>query len=98
MAIGERTHKTSSSTPIRRRTCQTPGYPVLANHGQGFFDGNPYQWQDEADLIKYALSKLKGSQGASFAMTYRNQITREVGHIPLDGYELWDVFAEQAIP
>jgi len=28
---------------------------------QTFFDPNPYQWQDEADCIKYALSKLKGS-------------------------------------
>jgi len=30
-------------------------------------------------------------------MTYRNQITAELGHIQEDGYELWDVFAEQAI-
>jgi len=30
-------------------------------------------------------------------MTYRNQLTGELGHIPQDGYELWDVFAEQAI-
>jgi len=33
------------------------------------FDRNPYQWQDKADRIKYALSKLKGSQVASWAMT-----------------------------
>jgi len=62
------------------------------------FDRNPYQWQDEADGIKYALSKLKESQVASFAMTYRNQMTGELGHIRQEGYELWDVFAEQAIP
>jgi len=31
-------------------------------------------------------------------MTYRNQITPELGHIPQEGYELWYVFAEQAIP
>ena len=30
-------------------------------------------------------------------MTYRNQMTGEFGHIRQDGYELWDVFAEQAI-
>jgi len=31
-------------------------------------------------------------------MTYRNQMTCELGHIQQDGYELQDVFAEQAIP
>jgi len=45
-----------------------------------FFDRNPYQWQDEADRIKYALSKLRGSQVTSLAMIYRNQITGELGH------------------
>jgi len=61
------------------------------------FDRNPYEWQVEADCIKYALSKLKGSQVASFAMTNRNQMTGELGHIRQEGYKLWDVFAEQAI-
>jgi len=62
-----------------------------------FFDRNPYQWQDEADRIKYTLSKLRESQLASFAMTYWNQMTGELGHIRQDGYELWDIFAKQAI-
>ena len=35
----------------------------------------PYQWQNEAGRNKYALSKIKGSQVASFAMTYQNQMT-----------------------
>jgi len=61
------------------------------------FDGNPYQWQDDADCIKYALSKMKGAQVASFAMAYRNQITGELGHTRQEGYELWDLFAEQGI-
>jgi len=30
-------------------------------------------------------------------MTYRNQMTGELGHVRQEGYELWDVFAEQAI-
>jgi len=62
-----------------------------------FFYRNPYQWQDEADHIKYGLSKLKGAQVVSFAMTYRNQMTGELGHIRQEGYQLWAVFAEQAI-
>jgi len=30
-------------------------------------------------------------------MTYRNQITGQLGQIRQDRYELWDVFAEQAV-
>jgi len=30
-------------------------------------------------------------------MTYENQITGELGNIRQEGYELWDVFGEQAI-
>jgi len=62
-----------------------------------FFDRNPYQWQDVADRIKYPMSKLKESQVASFTMTYRNQMTGGLGYVRQAGYELWDVFAEQAI-
>jgi len=49
------------------------------------------------DRIEYAMSKLKESAVASFSMTYRNQMTGELRHIRQEGYELWDVFAEQAI-
>jgi len=62
-----------------------------------FVNRNPYQWQDEADHIRYALSKIKWSQVASLAMTYRNPMTGELGHTPQEGDELWDVFTEQAI-
>jgi len=55
---------------------------------KAFFDCNPYQWQDRAHGIKYPLSKLKGPEVASFAMTYRSQMTRELGHTPQKGYEL----------
>ena len=53
-----------------------------------FFDRNPYQRQNEADRIKYALSKLKGPQVSAFAMTYRNQMTGELGYTRQEGYEL----------
>ena len=55
-----------------------------------FFDRNRYQWQDEADRIKYALSKLKGPQVSAFDMTYRNQMTGELGYTRQEGYELWE--------
>ena len=62
-----------------------------------FFDSNPSQWRIEADRIKYALSKMKGPQVSSFAMTYRNQMTGELGFTRQEGYELWAIFAEQMV-
>ena len=62
-----------------------------------FFDRNPFQWRIEADRIKYALSKMKGPQVSSFAMTYRNQMTGELGFTRPEGYELWAIFAEQVV-
>ena len=62
-----------------------------------FFDRNPSQWRIEADRIKYALSKMKGPQVSSFAMTYRNQMTGELGFTRQEGYELWAIFAEQVV-
>ena len=49
------------------------------------------------DRIKYALSKLKGPQVSSFAMTYRNQMTGELGCTRQKGYELWNIFTEQMV-
>ena len=62
-----------------------------------FFDRNAYQWQDEVDRSQYALSKLKGPQVSAFAMTYRNQMTGELGYTRQEGYELWDIFTKQMI-
>ena len=61
------------------------------------FDSNPSQWRIDADRIKYALSKMKGPQVSSFAMTYQNQMTGELGFTRQEGYELWALFAEQVV-
>ena len=62
-----------------------------------FFEQDGYKCQNEADPIKHAMSKLYQSQIASFAMTYRNKMTGELGHTKQEGYKLLDVFTEQAI-
>ena len=62
-----------------------------------FFDRNPSQWRIEADRIKYAFSKIKGPEVSSFAMTYRNQMTGQLGFTREEGYELWAIFAEQVV-
>jgi len=52
-----------------KRPAQSPSEYEHAKHQdirfwlttcKDYFDRNPYQWQDEADCIKYALAKLKG--------------------------------------
>ena len=73
-AIGETTKR--SAQPLSEyQHAKNQDIRFWVTTGKDFLDRNPYKWQDEADCIKYALSKLKGSQVASFAMTYRNQMT-----------------------
>ena len=88
-----------------KRPAQPPEYEHAKHQAVRFwhttckdvFDRNPYQWQDEADRIKYPLSKLKVPQVSAFAMTYRNQMTGELGYTRQEGYELWDIFAKQMV-
>jgi len=68
-AIGDTT-KGPAQPPSEYEHAKHQDIRVWLTTWKDFFDRNPYQCQDEADHIKYALSKLKGSQVASFAMTY----------------------------
>jgi len=95
-AIGETT-KGPAQPPSEYKHAKPKDIRLWVTTCKDFFDRNPYQWQDEADCIKYALSKLKGSLVASFTLTYWYQMTCELGHIRQEDYELWDVIAEQAI-
>jgi len=40
---------------------------------------------------------MHGKEVALFALTYRRQMTGEIGYTRQEGYELWHVFAEQAL-
>ena len=40
---------------------------------------------------------MKGPQVSSFAMTYRKQMTGELGFTRQEAYELWAIFAEQVV-
>jgi len=95
-AIGETT-KRRAQPPSEYEHTKHQDIQFWLTTCKDFFDRNPYQCLDEADRIKYALSKVQGSQVASFAMTYRNQVTGELGHIRQNSYELRHVFAEQAV-
>ena len=40
---------------------------------------------------------MKGAQVSAFAMTYRNQMIRELGYTRQEGYELWAIFTEHLV-
>jgi len=62
-----------------------------------YFGRNSWQWEDEAQRIRYAISRMDGKEVAPFALTYRPQMTGEIGYTRQEGYEFWHVFAEQAL-
>jgi len=61
-----------------------------------YFGRNSWQWEDEAQRIRYAISRMDGKEVPPFALTYRRQMTGEIGYTRQEGYEFWHVFAEQA--
>jgi len=62
-----------------------------------YFGRNSWQWEDEAQRIRYAISRMDGKEVAPFALTYRRQMTGEIGYTRQEGSEFWHVFAEQAL-
>jgi len=62
-----------------------------------YFGRKIWQWQDEAQRIRYAISRIEGTEVAPFALTYWRPMTGELGFIRQAGYEFWHVSAEQAV-
>ena len=62
-----------------------------------YFGQNSWQWENEAQRIRYAISRMDRKEVAPFALTYRRQMTGEMGYRRQEGYEFWHVFAEQAL-
>ena len=79
-AIGE-TMRRPAQPPSEYKHAKHQDIRFCVTTGKDYFHRNAYQWQDEADGIQYALSTVKGSQVASFAMTCQNQMTGEKGHV-----------------
>ena len=52
-----------------------------------YFGRNSWQWQDEAQRIRYALIQMDGKEVAPFVLTYRRQRTGELGFTKQEGYE-----------
>jgi len=62
-----------------------------------YFGRNSWQWENEAQRIRYVISRMDGKEVAPFALTYRRQMPGEIGYTRQQGYEFWHVFAEQAL-
>ena len=62
-----------------------------------YFGRNSWQWENEAQRIRYAISPMDGKDVAAFALSYQRQMTGEIGYTRQEGYELWHVFAEHAL-
>ena len=62
---------------------------------EDFFGRNAWQWEEEDERIKYALSMIEGSAVTRFAITYRKKTTGEFGFPRIDGYDLWETFQIQ---
>jgi len=59
-----------------------------------YFGQNGWQWENEAQPIRYALSRMEGKEVAAFALTYRRLMTGEIGYTRHEGYEFENLFAE----
>ena len=62
-----------------------------------YFGRNSWQWESEAQRIRYAIRRMDGKEVAPFALTYRRQVTGEIGYTRQEGCEFWHVFAVQAL-
>ena len=62
-----------------------------------YFGRNSWQWENEAQRIRYAISRMDGKEVEPFALTCRRQMTGEIGYTRQEGYEFGHVFAEQAL-
>jgi len=57
----------------------------MANDMRDYFGRNSWQWEDETQRIRYAISPRDGKEVAPFALTYRGQMTGEIGYMRQEG-------------
>jgi len=94
---------------LGQRTRVTPEPPAMCRNEKhqdirmwlmtctDYFGRKGWQWEDEAQRIRYAISRMDGKQVAPFALTYRRQRTGEIAYTRQEGYEFWHVCVEQAM-
>ena len=92
MAQGSRR---AAQSPFKFENKPTQDVRVWILACEDFFGRNAWQWEEEDERIKYALSMMEGSAVTPFAITYRKKMTGEFGFPRSDGYDLWENFKNQ---
>jgi len=95
-ALGQRT-RVPAEPPAMLRNEKHQDIRMWLMTCTDYFGRNSWQWEDEEQRIRYAVSRMDGKEVAPFALTYRRQMTGVIGYTRHEGYEFWHVFAEQAL-
>jgi len=94
--LGQRT-RVPAEPPAMFRNDKNQDIRMWLMACRNYFGRNSWQWGDETQRIRYAISRMDGKEVAPFALTYRRQMTGEMGYTRQEGYEFWHVFAEQVL-
>jgi len=62
-----------------------------------YFGRKSWQGENEAQRIRYHISRMDRKEVTPFALTYGRQMTGEIGYTRQEGYQFWHGFPEQAL-
>ena len=89
--------KRQANTPLRFKNRKDQNVKIWLLQCEDYFKRNPNQWRSDQDRIKYALGSMEGEDVSAFAFTHWNKMSGELGHLKIEGYELWEAFRGQCI-
>jgi len=75
--LGQRTRVPADPPALCKK--QAPNIRMWVLPCADFFGPNSWQWSDEAQRIRYALTRMEANDVATFPLTYWRQMTRELG-------------------
>jgi len=95
-AWGQRT-RVPAEPPAMFRNKKQQDIPMWLVTCTDYFGQKSWQWENEAQRIRYAISPMDGKEVATVALTYRRQMMGEIGYTRQEGYEFWHDVAEQVL-
>jgi len=95
-ALGQRT-RVPVEPPAMFRTEKHQDIRMWLLTCTDYFGRNSWQLENEAQRIPYSISRMDRKEVPPFGLTYRRQMSREIGYTRQEGYEFWHVLAEQAL-
>jgi len=84
-ALGQRT-RVPAEPPAMFRNEKHQDIHIWLMTCTDYFGRNGWQGEEEAQRIRYAISRMDGKQVAPFALTYRGQMTGEIGYTRQGAY------------